>query len=185
MEKQLIDPSLIGRHRATLSTWNIIGKKLFTVSAAPVDLAWSDKIKNATETRLIKPIMKYMIESIEIVSATLRVLPDNSTLVIELNENPDLQYQVKPLEFANVTLDKIKEAIEYNKEKERGGKAPIFFNDCEMLTKQVNKLNQLEKEKAGTIAQELLDQRKALEELIKIQINESDRYYEELSNVNS
>ena len=169
MEKQLIDPSLIGRHRATLGTWNIIGKKLFTVSAVPVDLAWSDKIKNATETRLIKPIMKYMIESIEIVSATLRVLPDNSTLVIELNENPDLQYQVKPLEFANVTLDKIKEAIEYNKEKEQ----------------QVNKLNQLEKEKAGTIAQELLDQRKALEELIKIQINESDRYYEELSNVNS
>ena len=179
METNTIDPALLGRNRAVIESWGIIGKKLFTVRATPVDLNWNDKIKNNDPLRLVKPIMKYSIESIEVISTALRVAPDNSTLLIELNENTNLQFKLAPAKFCEVTLDKIKEAIASNENKETG-RTPIFFRDSNALTSQVNRLNDLEKAKCDQIAEEMLAMSQALSDLNKLQADANDRYYEEL-----
>lgn len=179
MEMKQIDPALVGRHRAVIETWNLIGKKLFTVKSEPADLAWNDKIKNNSPLRLVKPIMKYMIESIEIISVGLVVAPDNSTLLIELNNDPILQFKLTPAKFCEVTMDKIKEAIQFNEKKEVG-RTPCFFRDANTLTEQVNRLNALEASKCDEVAEEMLSMSKMLVDLNKLQADASERYYEEL-----
>lgn len=175
-----IDPNLVGRYRAIIETWGLIGKKLFTVKADPVDLNWNEKIKENNPLRLIKPIMKYSIESIEIIATRLVVAPDNSTLLIELNNDPNLQFKLVPAKFCEVSIDKIKEAILFN-EKREAGRTPIFFRDSNTLTTQVNRLNDLEKAKCDQIAEEMLMQSQLLSDLNKLQSDANDRYYEELN----
>ena len=179
METKTIDPALIGRYRATIETWGILGKKLFTVKCEPADLQYNDKIKNNNPLRLVKPIMKYFIESIEIISTRLIVAPDNSTLLIELNNDPSLQFKLVPAKFCEVTMDKIKEAIQFNEKKEVG-RTPIFFRDCNTLTDQVNRLNALEAQKCDDVAEEMLSLSKMLNDLNKLQADANERYYEEL-----
>lgn len=179
METKTIDPALLGRYRAVIETWGIMGKKLFTVKADPVDLKWNEKIKNNDPLRPIKPIMKYSIESIEIFSTRIVVAPDNTTLLIELNDDPNLQFKLTPAKFCEVNMDKIKEAISLN-EKREAGRTPIFFRDSNALTSQVNRLNDLEKAKCDQIAEEMLAQSQMLSDLNKLQSDANDRYYEEL-----
>lgn len=174
-----IDPALIGRHRAVIETWNLMGKKLFTPRCEPADLNWNEKIKNNSPTRLVKPIMKYMVESIEIFSTSLVVAPDNSTLLIELNNDPALQFKLVPAKFCEVSMEKIKEAIQMNEKKE-AGRTPMFFRDCNQLTEQINRLNALEASKCSEVAEEMLSLAKMLDELNAIQKDANDRYYEEL-----
>lgn len=83
-----IDPALIGRHRATIETWNLNGKRIFTVKAEPADLKYNDQVKENDGTRTLKPIMKYFIEAIDIYANRLVLLPDNATLLVELNDDP-------------------------------------------------------------------------------------------------
>lgn len=174
-----IDPALIGRHRATIETWNINGKRIFSVKAEPADLKYNDQAKDNDGTRTVKPIMKYFIEAIDIYANRLVVLPDNSTLVVELNDDPSLQFKLEPAKFADVTMDKIKEALDQNKNVSLG-RTPIFFRDCIKLTEQVNMLNALEAGKADAIAEQMLSISKFLSDLNKEHMNSCDRYYEEL-----
>lgn len=174
-----IDPALIGRHRATIETWNLNGKRIFTVKAEPADLKYNDQVKDNEGTRTVKPIMKYFIEAIDIFSNRLVVLPDNSTLVVELNDEPSMQFKMEPAKFADVTMDKIKEALDLNSNTSIGRK-PIFFRDCIKLTEQVNMLNALEAAKADAIAEQMLGISKFLSDLTKEHANSCDRYYEEL-----
>lgn len=179
MEKKLIDPALLGRHRAVLETWNLMGKKLFTVKAVPADISYNDKIRDNSPLRLVKPIMKYMIESTEIVSTAVVVAPDNSTLLIEINNDPSLQFKLVPANFSEVSMDKIREAIEFN-EKREPGRNPCFFRDCAALTDQVTKLNALEAAKCDEVAENMLAMSKLLNDLNKVQVDACDRYFEEL-----
>ena len=179
MKGNTIDPNLLGQYRATIETWNILGKKLFTVKAEPADKSYYDKVKNNDPARLVKPIMMYVIESIEIMSVNLVVAPDNSTILVELNNDPSLQYKLAPAKFCEVTMDKIKEAIALN-EKPEVGRSPLFFRDCNALTEQVNRLNDLESQKAAEVAEQLVNITNMLKNLNKIQIDSNDRYYEEL-----
>lgn len=179
MAENKIDPALLGRHRVTLETWNLMGKKLFTVKAVPADISYNDKIRDNSPLRLIKPIMKYMIESIEIISTEVVVAPDNSTLLIEINHNSSLQFKLVPATFSEVTMDKIKEAIDFNDKKEIG-RTPCFFRDCVALTEQVNRLNALEAAKCDEVAESMLNMSKMLGELNKLHTDSCDRYYEEL-----
>lgn len=178
MSKQ-IDPALIGRHRATIETWNLNGKRIFTVKAEPADLKYNDQAKDNDGTRTVKPIMKYFIEAIDIYANRLVVLPDNSTLVVELNDDPSLQFKLEPAKFADVTMDKIKEALDLNRNTVVG-RTPIFFRDCIKLTEQVNMLNALEAGKADAIAEQMLQISKLLGDLNKMHLDSCDRYYEEL-----
>lgn len=179
MNKPTIDPALLGRHRAILDTWNILGKKLFTVKAEPADKAYNDKIRDNNNVRPVKPIMMYIIESIEITSVNVVVAPDNATMLIQLNNDPSLQFKLTPAKFCDVSMDKIKEAIQFNDKKEVG-RSPLFFRDCNKLTEQVIQLNKLEAQKADELAEQMLAQSKMLEELNKMQTDANDRYYEEL-----
>lgn len=179
MNQQNIDPALLGRHRAVLETWNILGKKLFTVKAEPADKTYNDKIRDNNFIRPVKPIMMYIIESIEITSVNVVVAPDNATMLIQLNGDPSLQFKLTPAKFCEVTMDKIKEAIQFNDKKEVG-RSPLFFRDCNKLTEQVIQLNKLEAQKADELAEQMLAQSKMLEDLNKMQTDANDRYYEEL-----
>ena len=175
----IVDPALLGRHRAVLEGWNILGKKLFTVKAVPADIKYADKVKENSPLRLVKPIMKYMIESIDIAAVDVVVAPDNSTLLIQLNNDPTLQFKLIPASFSEVTMDKIKEAIEFNDKKEIG-RNPCFFRDCNALTEQINRLNSLEASKADEVAEEMLAISQLLSDLNKLHTDSCDRYYEEL-----
>lgn len=176
-----IDPALIGRHRATIETWNLNGKRIFTVKAEPADLKYNDQVKENDSTRTLKPIMKYFIEAIDIYANRLVLLPDNATLVVELNDDPSLQFKLEPAKFADVTMDKIKEALDINKNSGAVlGRTPIFFRDCIKLTEHINKLNAYEAAKADAIAENMLQISKFLSDLNKEHMNSCDRYYEEL-----
>ena len=179
MNTNVIDPQLVGRHRAVLETWNVLGKKLFTVRAEPADKTFNDKIRDGNPLRTVKPIMMYVIESIEITAVNVVTAPDNATVLIQLNNDPTLQFKLTPAKFCEVTMDKIKEAIQMNEKKEVG-RSPLFFRDCNKLTDQVNRLNALEAQKADEIAEQMLATSKMLADLNKLQADANDRYYEEL-----
>ena len=179
MNGNAVDPALLGRNRATLETWNVLGKKLFTVKAEPVDKTFNDKVRDNNPLRPVKSIMMYVIESIEITSVDVVVAPDNATMLIQLNHDPSLQFKLTPAKFCEVTMDKIKEAIQYNEKKETG-RSPLFFRDCNKLTDQVTRLNALEAQKADDLAEQMLAQSKMLTDLNKLQTDANDRYYEEL-----
>lgn len=181
MNKPAIDPSLLGKHRVTLDTWNLIGKRIFTVKSEAADLEYNDQVKNGDPTRTVEPIRKYFLESVDITSCQVKVLPDNATLVIELNGDANLQFRLKPAKFEEVTIEKIKECIEANANTPSvTGREPIFFRDSEKLTAQIKKLNAFEQEKADKIAEKMIAIADFLKTLNKELTNSNDRYYEEL-----
>lgn len=174
----IIDPALVSKHRAVLSTWDLMGKRIFTVKAEPADLNYNDRVRENDPMRTVKPIMKYMIEAIDIVGSRLVVLPDKTTVVIELNNDPSLQFKIGPAKFREVSMEAIIEAIDKN----NGvlGREPILFTDCLRLTEQVNKLNALEAAKSDDEAERLLNMSKMLNDLNKLQLDSCDKYYDEL-----
>lgn len=176
----IISPELISRHRATLETWNLMGKKIFTVRREPADLMFNDRKRDGDVTLTVKPIMKYIIEGIDIFSNRLVLLPDKTTLVVELNNNPGLQFKIGPAKFREVSMETITEAVEKNEKNSSLGREPILFDDLISLTEQVNKLNALEKAKAEAIAEDMLNQAKLLSDLNDIHLTECDKYYNEL-----
>lgn len=177
MEQNIIDPALVAKNRAVLETWGLLGKRIFTVKAEPVDLNYNDRVRKNDPMRTVKPIMKYMIEGTDIISSRAVPLPDKATLVVELNGDPNLQFKLTPAKFCEVTMENITKAIENNGE---AGREPILFTDCLMLTQQVNKLNALEIDKANREAENLLEMSKMLEDLNKMQMGSCDDYYEQL-----
>lgn len=174
MNKPNID---LSKYRAILETWNLIGKKIFMIKGEPVDLMWNDKVRDNDPTRTVKPIMKYFIESIEIFGASITVLPDGVTPIIELNGNSSLQFKVAPAKFKEVQMDTVVEALNANKDE---GREPVLFTDCLKLTEQCNKLNAIEKAKLEKIAEEALAGCGILDDINKLQVSECDKYYSEL-----
>lgn len=176
----VINPELIGKNRAILESWNLIGKKIFVVRREPADLMFNDRKRDGDPTLTMKPIMKYIIEGTNIFGVRLVPLPDKTTLVIELNNNPTLQFKIGPAKFREVTMETITEAVENNEKNSSLGREPILFDDLISLTEQVNKLNALEKAKAEAIAEDMLNQAKLLSDLNDIHLTECDKYYTEL-----
>lgn len=179
MNKPSFDPALIAPYRAELETWNLIGRKLLTVKEEPADLEFNDKVRK-NELRLVRPIMKYMIEEIEIFASQIVCLPDGVTPVIQLNNDPSLQFKIVPAKFNEVTTDSIRQAIQFNAKASTTGREPIFFTDYLALTEQVNRLNGFEMEKANQIAEEMLNLSKMLQDLNNLQTAGCDKYYDEL-----
>lgn len=167
----------LSKYRAELSTWNLIGKKVFTVKAEPCDLMHNDRVKNNDPTRMVKPIMKYIIESTEILGANVVLAPDNVTPLIELNNDASLQFKIAPMELREVNMDSVRDALEYKPE---NGRQPILFQDCIKLTEQVNRLNAMERAKCDEEAERLLAMSSMLEDLNKSHLSECDKYYDEL-----
>ena len=174
MNKPNID---LSKYRATLETWNLTGKKIFTIKSEPVDLNYNDKVKENDPTRTVKPIMKYFIESTEIFSTAVVVAPDGVTPLIELNGNASLQFKLVPAKFKEVKMETVVEALEVSS---KDGREPILFSDCLKLTEQCNKLNAMEKAKLEKIAEEVLAQCGLLDDINKMQTVECDKYYSEL-----
>lgn len=179
MKKATINGAMIAPYRAELETWNLIGKKILTVKAEPADLEYNDKVR-ANKLRLVRPIMKYVIEEIDITGSRITCLPDGCTPVIELNNDPSLQFKIGPAKFNEVNNETIAQAIEFNSNPTTTGRAPIFFTDYLKLTEHVNRLNGFEMEKADQIAEEMLNLSKMLKELNNLQASNCDCYYNEL-----
>lgn len=175
MEKN-INPTLYAKSRAVLSTWNLIGKKLFSVKAVPADLKWNDKVRE-NKFRTHRPIMKYFIEDLEVTSVSVEPLPGDTGICIQLNGSAKYQYKLAPARFAEVTLQAVTEAIEKGKD---GSREPVFFSDGKALKEQVKKLNNYEVDYANALAEELLDQGKLLEQINKQMDDSIDQYYDEL-----
>lgn len=171
-----INPALYAKHRAVLSTWNLIGKKLFSVKCVPADLKWNEKVRE-NAIRPNRPIMKYFIEDLEVTSVSVEPLPNDSGICIQLNNNPKYQYKLGPARFSEVTLDAVTEAIKSNEE---GNREPIFFSDGKALKDQVKRLNSYEMSYASSLAEELLDQESLLKQINKQMDDSIDQYYEEL-----
>ena len=169
----------LSKYRAVLETWNLIGKKIFTVKSEPVDLMYNDKVKENDPTRTVKPIMKYMIESTEIIGAQVVLAPDGVTPFIELNGDASLQFKLAPAEFKNVTMESVTEAIATSADSSRS-REPILFSDLLKLTEQVNRLNAMEKAKLERIVEDAINQSQFLADLNKTQTIECDKYYDEL-----
>lgn len=171
-----INPALYAKNRAVLSTWNLIGKKLFGVKAVPADLKWNDKVRE-NKFRTNRPIMKYFIEDIDVTSVSIEPLPNDSGVCIQLNNNPRLQYKLGPAKFTDVSLKAVTNAVENNKEDSR---EPIFFTDGNALKEQVKQLNRYEMDFAKSLAEELLSQTELLTQINKQMDDSIDQYYEEL-----
>lgn len=171
-----INPALYAKHRAVLSTWNLIGKKLFSVKSVPADLKWNDKVRE-NKFRTNRPIMKYYIEDLEVTSVSVEPLPNDSGICIQLNNDPKYQYKLGPAKFADVSLTTVTEAV---KNDENNGSEPIFFTDGVALKEQVKKLNGYEMDYAKSLADELLSQAKLLSQINKQMDDSIEQYYEEL-----
>lgn len=167
----------LSKYRAILSTWNLIGTKLFMVKKEPADLTWNDRVRENDKTRPIEPIMKYMIEGIEVYHAGVVVGPDGVTPLIELNNDPSLQFKVTPAKFREVNAETVTEALASTGEL---GKEPILFTDFLKLTEQVNRFNAIEIQKAEEEAERYCSQAKLLKDLNKLHKSECDKYYDEL-----
>ena len=179
MNKPSFDTALIAPYRAEIETWNLMGRKLLTVKVEPADLEFNDKVRK-NELRLVRPIMKYIIEEIEIFGSQIVCLPDGVTPVIELNNDPSLQFKIGPAKFNEVTTDTIRQAVEFNSKTSIAGREPIFFTDYLALVEQVNRLNGFEMEKANQIAEEMLNLSKMLQDLYNLQTTNCDKYYDEI-----
>ena len=46
----VINPELIGKNRAVLESWNLIGKKIFVVRREPADLMFNDRKRDGDPT---------------------------------------------------------------------------------------------------------------------------------------
>lgn len=171
-----INPALYTKHRAIIDTWNLMGKKMFTVKTEPVDLKWNDKVRE-NEFRTSKAIMKYMIEGFDVYAVELVELPDHSAVVIQLNHDVSLQFKLAPAQFREVTMEAIAESIE---KKDPAVRQPILFRDGVKLADVVRRLNLMEMQKCDDLAEELLNTSKFLSMLNKEQDDSMEQYYQEL-----
>ena len=172
-----INPALYARSRGILGAHGaLIGKKLFIPKSEPADLKWNDKVR-ANELRTNRPIIKYFIEDIEIQSVRLVELPNGGGVVIELNENPKLQFKLTAPKFNKVDITSVKEALEeYKKDTPK----PIFFDDGIALQEVIAKLNEYQKDDAVKLAEELLNMSEMFDKLNKQMSDDMSAYYDEL-----
>lgn len=165
----------MNKYRAILDTWNLAGKTICCIESDNMDLSHNDKVRNNL-LRLSKPLRKYSVKTIDIIAWRLVELPDENGVVIELNGSPDLQFPLGPVNFKEVTMDNVTEAIrKFENEKET-----TFFRELDKLTEIAVKLNKIEKKKGDDLIEELAAWSCAYDDINKIQVENSDSYYRAL-----
>ena len=171
----------LSKYRGVLETWSLIGRKIFTVTKEPIDLKWNDRVRDNDPTRTIAPIMKHMINAIEIFAVEVVPSGDGVNYLIQLNKDISLQFKLVPAKFKEVTNQSVIEALEQSDAKNKIlGKEPIMFTDLLRLTEVVNRMNAGELEKAEKIAEDAINQAKGLKEFNNMNAKLCDEYYDEL-----
>ncbi len=164
------------KYRAVLESWNLVGKSIATIKASNIDLLHSDKVKSGDPTRLVGPMKKIEIITIDIYSAEVVQGPEGQGMFIELNRDPQLQFRIVAPEFLDVNMDNVNRALKSSEDK----LDPMFFADLQKLTSQVSKLNNLTKQACEKMAEEMLAWAEGLKVINKIQEDNCEEYYESL-----
>jgi hypothetical protein len=164
----------VGTIRAELEPMQIVGKQIFSVSKAPMDLEYNDRVKRNDGTRPVKPYIKYYVKSYDIIGMMIIQIDGKPHVEYTVQDEklPTLVFPVGKMDFKKTDLAAIQEAL--------NNQNPIYFDNPVRLTQLVNQLNKMECEKAEAEAERLLKMSSAWNQLTKKHCDDLDTYLNEL-----
>jgi hypothetical protein len=171
LEAKLRDARKIVSNMGTL-----FGKTICYLAVDNVDLEHISKEKNDTHPRLVKPLKKFMVNTITITK--LELIPVDDSIYVQFNDDINLRAKIvqDPKFFANPGAAEIEEAID----RALNGNTPLFFTNREKLTQEANFRNQQEAAKAEELANSFIAQQSLLRDLIMAQETDCQEYLRQL-----
>jgi len=155
----------------------LFGKTICTVKSDNIDLSHNDKVREDNPLRLILPLKKYYIETIDITG--LNVFESAGRLFVEFNGDPKLQFPI--VSDSNPTFKVAGQAtIEEAISAYENGKDPIFFNDRKALSDRVTAMNKQNISAASTLAEEAVAWVNSLTKINEITQSDTVAYYKSL-----
>lgn len=180
--QETIDPKLESRLRnvrkVVSGTGSLLGRTICYVQVDNLDLTHNEKEIRDIHPRLVKPLKKFMLNTITVTGTEIILIGDD--VYIQFNGNPGLRAKAEEQDdgklFANASDSA---AIEEAIERAINGRAPLFFKDRKRLVQELNFRNQQEAEKADALANSFLEQANLLSDLIKAQDHDCEEYYKQ------
>lgn len=186
MVEQKINVEIVKDSRPSMGKFGmLLGKQIFTIEKVNVDLKYNSRLAEAQVKNLLmpsRPIVRYKVKAIDIVSIDTALDASNSPVVIlnpgriDANGN-SLEIicpMVDPKFAAEVTVQSVAEAIN----KKNGG--IVYFSNGKRLAEQANILNQKEISELSDFIDELKKQQNLVDNTITTNTNNIDEYYKEL-----
>lgn len=164
---------IVQERRAILQEYGkYYGRRIYKVKKANVDKKFNES-KNAGKPSLMKPILMFVPEAIDISSITLEPTDGAGEPCVIFNNDPNLKFPVQRPDFRDVTVKTVVDALE--------SEQPIFFCDIEKLTRELNSLNRIEFNKATDLAETFSRQAAFLSELCQKNEFEAKTYLKQLA----
>lgn len=167
----------IDKYRVNLEDFGImLGKQMYTVGVKNVDPKYNDKLRAGAPVAN-KPIKMYVANKIDIKGITADVDGSGCPVVIfNPGSKDEMRFPITKPEFKEAAVATVREAIQAAED----GRQPIFFKDCDRLTKELLALNTSERNRANDIAKDSATQASMLDDLMNIQIEDQRQYYASL-----
>lgn len=155
---------------------HLYGKRLAIPMSENCDLIYRQKLQNGQLTTST-PVKKYLFETIDIVAMDLVKTPNGP--VIQLNGDTNLQFPLRDgvNKLANPTEQDIYDAIRlYETSKKKS-----VFSDVRLVSNCITSLNKANASAIETLIDDLADQASALETLNTTLAQDTESYYNSIS----
>ena len=157
---------------------NLYGTRLNTVKSENVDLKYKDDCKE-NRNQLKRPIKKYFIESVEILSFDLIKSPDGE-IQVQINNDPDLKISLRGEK--NRFIEPTTEQDVLNAMTEFDTKGTVkFFTDYALVKKIVVSENKRHKAYLDELAESFMNQASVLENINNIEEANYEAYNKSLA----
>lgn len=188
-----INPSIVNKSRIILGEYGaMLGRQLLTVRCVNIDNKYYDTKNNSEMSGVIlpaRPIQRYKIVRTNITGVELAIDADGTPSIIinrgQIDEQGKATEIVCPLAKPQFNVEPNTENIAKALENQKNGIAPLYFNNIEMLTEAVNRLNKRELERVNTLIESLKGQAQSLSNTIKRDTEYVREYRQQLGEVDN
>lgn len=178
MENIVGQPGLnIDKYRVSLEDFGVmLGKQMYTVGVKNVDPKYNEKLRGGAPVAN-RPIKMFYLNKIDIKGIAADVDGSGCPVVIfNPGGKDEMRFPITKPEFKDVQVATVREAIQAAED----GRQPIFFKDCERLTKELISLNTSERNRANDISKEAAMQASLLDDLMTNQLEDQRNYFASL-----
>lgn len=167
----------IDKYRVSLEDFGImLGKQMYTVGVKNVDPKYNEKLRGGAPV-VNRPIKMFILNKVDIKGISAEIDGSGCPVVIfNPGSKDEMRFPITKPEFKDVAVATVREAIQAAED----GRQPIFFKDCERLTKELISLNTAERNRANDVAKDAAMQASLLDDLMANQLEEQRNYFASL-----
>lgn len=178
-----LDPSMQSKFNAKRAEFkaysSLAGETLCVVRVGNIDLKHNDKVREGKYFMLKNAAKQVYLEVIDLFAVSPVENPLTNELQVMFNNDPKLTFKLSTSpEIQKPTREALNEAI--NLAKAEDVDRPYFFNDRKSLVELIVAINKETSTELEKLAEDLLNQSRALTDLNSLMIAQTTEYYKNL-----